>query len=278
MSKYKIVIIWWTSNFWKLWVKYFKSKNLEVIIATNSTKLKPIDAVLLWDIIIVSVPIRHTVSVIKEIIPFISKNKLLIDFTWIKIDSSKQVKKYKLWEVVSVHPMFGPWVKTLNKQNISYDPIKAWKKWDFISNLFINDWVNLIKLESRKHDEIVSIVQSSVHIMNLLLWHILKKRWINLNEITKISTPNSRMQLFILSRFLNQNASLYTDMQMYNTLYKNEILPDIKEYFDLVLDLVNNKKTKEFEKEFNEIKDYIWDDFITKAFKITQKIDNELKK
>lgn len=278
MKKYKVVIIWWTSNFWKLWVNYFNKKNLNVIVSTNNTEIKPKDAVKKWDIIIISVPIRKTPEIIKELIPYIWKNKLLIDFTWIKIDASNELKKYKLWEVVSVHPMFWPWIKSFKNQNISFDPIKIWEKWKFLSNILIKDWVNLIELESKKHDELIWIVQASVHLINLLLWHIIKKRDINLNELSKISTPNSRMQLFILSRFLNQNADLYTDMQMYNKMYSDEILPDLKKHLNFLDDLIKNKKHNEFENEFNSLKNFIWDDFLKKAFLTSEKIDIELRK
>ncbi len=73
----------------------------------------------------------------------------------------------------------------------------------------------------------------------------------------KISTPNSRMQLCILARFLNQEAALYTDMQMQNTIYKNEILPDIESYFKELGDIVANDESEKFEQEFNSVKSYI---------------------
>lgn len=100
------------------------------------------------------------------------------------------------------------------------------------------DGANLIELSSARHDELVAIVQSSVHILNLLLGHILQKRGLNVDEILTIATPNSRMQLCILGRFLNQKSALYTDMQMYNTRYRDEILPDMCAYLLQVSDLV----------------------------------------
>jgi prephenate dehydrogenase len=72
-----------------------------------------------------------------------------------------------------------------------------------------------------------------------------------------ISTPNSRMQLLILSRFLNQEASLYTDMQMYNTVYKNEIIPEIKSYADYLTGIISVNEEFRFEEEFNSVKDFI---------------------
>lgn len=273
MKKETIAIIWWTGNFWKFWHKYFEQNWFNVIISGRSTEIKPIDAVKISDIIIISVPIRYTVTTIKEIIPFIPDDKLLIDFTWIKTEASIELSKYTKGEVVSTHPMFWPWVKWISWQNIAFDPIDPWKKWNNLFNLLKKDGAKLIELESNKHDELVSIVQSTVHVMNLVLWHVLKERWINIEELMKISTPNSRMQLRILSRFLKQEASLYTDMQIYNTMYKNEILPDIEKYFKNLECIIENKDTNKFENEFNSIKEYIWKDFIEEYFNITKKLD-----
>ncbi len=278
MKKFKIVIIWWTSKFGQLWQRYFEEKWQEVIISSRSTKLKPEEAVKIWDIIIFSVSIRFTVEVIKKLIPLIPENKLVMDFTGIKFDATQELKKYTKWEVVATHPMFWPWIKSLENQNIVFDPIKTGEKWDFIYNLWKEDKTNLIKLDSYKHDELVAIVQSTVHFINLLLWHILQKRWIDINQILQLSTPNSRLQLIILSRFLNQNASLYTDMQMYNPVYKSNVIPEIQNFVNYLQDVINNSDAISFENEFNNMKKYVWTDFLTKALDISSKFDEELKK
>lgn len=277
MKKETIVIIWWTWKFWSFWSKYFEQRWYDVIISSRKTELKPKEAVKKWDIIIVSVPIRFTVWVIKEIVPHMWKWKLLMDFTWIKIDASKELATYKDWEVVATHPMFWPWIDSLKNQNIAFDPISPWEKWKKIYSCLQKDWANLMEMSSKKHDELVSIVQSTVHILNLVLWHVLKERNINLDELMMVSTPNSRLQLCILSRFFKQEASLYTDMQMYNSIYKNEILLDIDNYFRWLEITIESNNTQKFESEFQSIKNYLWDEFIDKNFNITKQIDAFIK-
>lgn len=273
----KIVIIGWTWVFWQFWKRYFEAKWFEVIISSRKTEIKPQDAVKLGDVIIFCVSIRYTVKTIWELIPFIPKDKLVMDFTGIKSKASEELSKYTLWEVVATHPMFWPWITSLENQNIAYDPINPWKKWDKIFTMWQEDKANLINIDSKKHDELVSIVQSTVHFANLLLGHILKKRWIDIKQIIDIWTSNSRMQMLILSRFLNQNASLYTDMQFYNDHYKEEILPEIKSYVSFLEDIIESWKEDVFENEFNEIKAYIGQDFLDKALTITSAIDREVK-
>ena len=273
----KIVIIWWTWVFWQFWKKYFESKWQEVIISSRSTKITPQEAVKLGDVIIFCVSIRYTVKTIWELISYIPEWKLVMDFTGIKSKASEELSKYTLWEVVATHPMFWPWISSLENQNIAYDPISPGEKWKKIYDMWIEDKANLINIESKKHDELVSIVQSTVHFANLLLGHILKKRGIDIKQVIDIGTSNSRMQMLILSRFLNQNASLYTDMQFYNDHYKDEILPEIKEYVNFLEDVIESWKEEVFEQEFNEIKAYIWQEFLDKALSITSNIDKEVK-
>jgi len=86
------------------------------------------------------------------------------------------------------------------------------------------------------------------------------------------------MQLFILSRFLNQEASLYTDMQMCNSTYRNEIIPEIKSFVGDMSNTVINQDSEKFEQEFNNLKEFIWQDFLDKALKISSKFDEESKK
>ncbi len=114
--------------------------------------------------------------------------------------------------------------------------------------------------------------------MNLMFGHILESRWINIDELMRISTPNSRMQICILARFLNQEASLYTDMQMENTIYRKEILSSLWNYFEKLNTIIQDKKTEDFENEFNTIKKYIGQDFLDIALKTSSEFDEHIKK
>ncbi|MDD5770519.1 MAG: prephenate dehydrogenase/arogenate dehydrogenase family protein [Candidatus Gracilibacteria bacterium] len=274
----KIVIVGGTGTFGKFWKDYFTKKGFEVIISSRNSEIKPKDAILLGDVIIFSISIRNSLSVMQELIPLISENKLVMDFTGIKSKTTLELSKYTLGEVVATHPMFGPWIKSLENQNIAFDPINPGEKWKIISDIWKKDKANLIEMTSLKHDKIVSVVQSSVHFANLLLGHILKKENLSINEILAIGTPNSRMQMLILSRFLNQESSLYTDMQFFNEYYKNNILPDIQDYISLLEGIINSGNTQKFENEFNNLKNYIGQDFLNKALETTNIIDKEIKK
>jgi hypothetical protein len=67
-------------------------------------------------------------------------------------------------------------------------------------------------------------------------------------------------------------------MQFLNEHYKESILPEIKNYVEFLQNIINLWKVDDFEKEFNEIKNYIWQDFLNMALETTNVIDIEVKK
>lgn len=123
----------------------------------------------------------------------------------------------------------------------------------------------------------MAIVQSSVHILNLVLGHILQKRNINVEELLTIATPNSRMQLCILGRFLNQKAPLYTDMQMYNTEYRDIILPEMLAYLTEVTAMVQSRNSDAFASEFEIIKQTMGTSFLEFSQGISEMLDADIK-
>lgn len=274
---YRICLIWGTSAFWQFWKRYFESRGFPVTVTSRSTEISPERAVQEADIIIFSVSIRSTNHVIETLVPQIPPWKLVLDFTGIKKEASERLKLYTSGEVVATHPMFGPWVKSLRDQNIAYDPIAPWEKWHVLFDLWKSDGANMIELSSDHHDELVAIVQSSVHILNLILGHLLKKRGINVGELLSIATPNSRMQLCILGRFLNQNAGLYTDMQVYNSVYRDEILPEILHYLEEVTDTIKSHDTNLFEAEFEAIRRTLGSWFLHAALEISESFDSTIQ-
>lgn len=277
MNKYTIWIIGWTWRFWGFWKSYFEDKWNQVLVSSRSSELSHKELIEKSDIIIFSLSIRNTKEVIKSLIPEIPAWKLVMDFTWIKGETIEEMSKYSLWEVVWTHPMFWPNVRWLQKQNIAFDPVNPWEKWQYIYNLWKEDGANLIQMTSKRHDELVWLIQPMTHFVNFLFWHMLKERWIHPEELVPISTPVSRMQAYIFSRFLWQQSGLYADMQICNITYKKEILKELVYFAEYLKSVIEQDDFDAFEKEFEWLKSFIWDGFLEKAMKVSTKIDEIVK-
>src|SRR3989344_3074917 len=89
-----ISIIGGTGRMGQVFAKAFKDKGYNVIISGRNTSINMVEAAQKGDIVIITVPISETESVIKNIGSYVRKEALLTDFTSIKVNPIKWMKKY----------------------------------------------------------------------------------------------------------------------------------------------------------------------------------------
>lgn len=71
------------------------------------------------DVVIVCVPIIHTLSVIEQLQPYLTPNMLLADLTSIKRAPLEKMLAVHKGAVVGLHPMFGPDITSMAKQVVA---------------------------------------------------------------------------------------------------------------------------------------------------------------
>lgn len=101
---------------------FFEKRGYEVLISSRRTPLSNKELVQKSDVVIISVPIRVTVEIIKEVGPYIAPEALLMDFTSLKKASVEAMLKYSKSEVMGAHPLFGPNIESLKGQTIILCP------------------------------------------------------------------------------------------------------------------------------------------------------------
>ena len=67
-------------------------------------------------------------------------------------------------------------------------------------------------------------------------------------------------------------------MQMQNTIYKEEILPEILSYFSELTWIIQSERSEDFSREFDIIKKHVWQNFLDKALNISSAFDEHIKK
>ncbi|MFA5763622.1 MAG: prephenate dehydrogenase/arogenate dehydrogenase family protein [archaeon] len=201
------------------------------------------------DIVIVSVPNSVAPKLIQNIGGLLGENTLLIDFCSVKsvIFSELEKLKTKNIEIVSVHPMHGPRVSSIENYPVIYIPIKKGKKFEVIKDFFEKEKVNLIVSTVEEHDKILSLVQGLTHYSSFISAKTIKDMGINLKKAKDFSSPTFELFLSNISRIILQNPELYSQIQTENPYNK-----EMRELFSkntLVLEEKSNKGSVELEKE-----------------------------
>ena len=246
-------IVGGTGQMGALFKKNFKGSGCRVLVSSRKTSLKPEDCAKKSDVIIISVPISSTIEVIKKVAPKIKKNSLLMDMTSLKEEPVKAMLKYSNCDVIGMHPLFGPNIKSLKKQTIILCPARTktgkWLKW--IKGILVKNGAILKITTPKKHDEMMSIIQGLTHFSALNVAHTIGSLRVGVNNSLEYTSPIYKLRMVMVARILNQDPNLYADIEIANPQNKKAIRAYINSAKKLEK-IIETKNRKEFLKYFRE--------------------------
>jgi len=247
MKKPIIGIIGGTSQFGQWFRFFFENNHCEVLIASRNTELTPKELAKKADIVIISVPIRETLKVIREVRDLLKSDALLCDFTSLKKNPVKEMLKRKKGGVLGMHPLFGPLVPSMEGQLIVFCEERNNKWVGFLEDLFQSKGAKIIKVSPKEHDKQMAMVQSMTHFLNISFAKVLQKQKIQPQNF--FSTPVFRLQAMLMGRILGSNPLLYSDLEIENEAFHKllkEFIFQVNKFSKIVLE----KKSEKFEKDF----------------------------
>lgn len=207
------------------------------------------------DIILLSVPIEHMLTTIKEVAPYAPTGSLLMDITSVKKEPSKALLKYapKDVEILPCHPMFGPRIPNLEGQVVILTPLKnRSKKWFPIIEEYLrkND-AKIVLSTPEEHDKTMSVVQGLTHFSYISLASTIEKLNINVKKSREFASPIYSLMLDMISRIVSQNPYLYYSIQKSNKETHIARKKLIEESINLA-NLVENSEEKKFVENMRE--------------------------
>lgn len=194
----------------------------EVAVSGRSTKVTNRDIAKGSDLIIVSVPIRDTVKVIREIAPLLEKGQLLCDLTSLKAGPVAAMLESEA-DVIGLHPMFGPTVRSLKKQTIIACPARAdVATTQALLGIFRAEGAACPVTSPEEHDRMMAVVQGLTHYVTLCMADSLRRLDIDISATKAFMSPVYEIELALVGRLLSQDPGLYGSI-----LQENPFVPAV---------------------------------------------------
>ncbi len=199
------------------------------------------------DILVVSVPIQHTSSVIKEVAPFMKSGSLMVDVTSVKEGPSQTMAEClpDTVEYIPTHPVFGPRTTRLDNQVIVLTADKKGKWYDKVYNYLADKNMRIIETTAEKHDFMMSIVQVLTHFSFISTASAIEKLKVDLTESEDYESPIYNLMIDMIARIVSQNPYL-----TYNIQSMNNNGPKIRNTFaeavEELRDVINNNDEEKF--------------------------------
>jgi prephenate dehydrogenase len=216
MKKIKVGIIGGTNGMGKWFARLLRYEGYTVHVCGRKTKLQINDLARLCNVIVISVPISATAAIIKEVGPLLTKDQLLMDLTSLKKEPVKLMLANSEADVIGCHPLFGPHLKDVSKQNVILCPARG-KKWlGWLKGVFKKNKLAVWETTPEKHDKMMAVVQVLNHFNTITLGMALAESKVTLAEMNRFSTPFFRTKLDIIKKVFTESPEMYIDIIMQN--------------------------------------------------------------
>ncbi|WP_373525261.1 bifunctional chorismate mutase/prephenate dehydrogenase [Nostoc sp.] len=207
------------------------------------------------ELVLVSVPIEHTVDVIKRAAKYLSPNTALCDITSIKTRPTQAMLEHHSGAVIGLHPMFGPNIKSFLGQKVVVCPGRNDDSFHWLLDFIKSQGGELITCTPEEHDQMMVIVQATQHFCRFSLGVFLADARINIEQSLTMSTPNYRQEIDIVKRLFSQNPRLCVDI-MLATEERCEAISYLANTYSRLARLVASKDRDGLIKEFENTESF----------------------
>ena len=166
------------------------------------------------DLVLLCVPLKRTVDVIRRVSQYLSPNTVLADIASTKTASLQAMMDSYAGPVVGLHPMFGPGVESFLNQKVVVCPGR-----NASAAQWLLDWMEtaggqLIRCTPEEHDRLMVIVQAIRHFSTFSLGVFLAEEGIAIDRSLAFASPLYRNEINAISRLFAQDGSLYIDIML----------------------------------------------------------------
>jgi len=203
------------------------------------------------DVVIIAVPIRSVVSVIRSILPFVKPHALLMDITSVKGPAVRaMLESNEGVEVVGLHPMCAPppsYIWRGQTVVVCEARLRRWRPW---VKKFLRATEARVKISvPAVHDKYAAVVQGLVHALALVMATVIRTTGVDVGESLAYTSPLYRVLFYLMGRILSQDGNLYGDIQMFNP-HILRVLRAFEKAFRRFRMMVERKSLEQFLTEF----------------------------
>jgi prephenate dehydrogenase len=242
----------------------------ELTIFDESDWGNPQDKLTNQDIVLLSVPIFLTNEIIKKVVPFLSPNTILADYTSIKAEPLQSMLKNYSGPVVGLHPIFGPTISNPQNQVIVVCDGRFRNKYQYFVDDFARIGFEIENMKAEDHDEAMTFIQGVEHFSVYCMGLFLKEKNIDIENMLKLASPVYKMELNIIGRLFSQGPGLYADIIM-SDKKREQTIGEFAEVVNSSAKKVQQQDKSDFIKNFNTVKEWMGE-FASEAYKESDRL------
>jgi prephenate dehydrogenase len=216
-GNFKIGIVGGAGKMGVLFRRFFEQRGYPVLISDLETGLSLPELLKTCKFILLSLPMEVFPEVVEKMAPYVDNHHWIMDICSLKLEPARIMRRFlKKGELVAGHPLFGPYEEDLKGKIMVLYPLRGKGAYFWLSELFNNAGLRVVKIPPQRHDEVMGLVQVVNHFWLILLGNLIQSANFKVEEVVSLSTPSFLAQLEILKRLAKQDERLYARIQLEN--------------------------------------------------------------
>jgi prephenate dehydrogenase len=254
----------------RLFARFFQDCDCHVDVADIGSQRSNREVLQEADIVLFAVPLHETVSIIRELVPFVRSHQLLMDVASLKVAPVREMLRSPA-AVVGLHPMFGGRVATLEGQTLVVCPVRiASEKWLPLRQTFVDAGMRVKECTPEEHDRMMSIIQVLFHMTTMLMGRVLRELDVDIDATLEYTSPSYRLEMSQLGRMFAQSAALYAAITQLN-VNTAEILSLLKAGLEAYETWYHNQDLEAFMEDFQRSAGHLGE-FCQRAYRESSEI------
>lgn len=206
----RIAVIGGTGRMGSWMADLLEGRGHRVLKTGRSTDILPEDAAETCRVVIVSVPVKDTLEVIRRVAPLVREDGLLMDLTSVKKAPLEEMLACSRSQVVGLHPLFGPESYSNNGPlTVAVCPGRGRSGVRWITEVLRHEGYCIDIIDPGEHDRIMGIVQGVNHFATLALALCISESDIPVETLERWSTPSFRAVLHRIRGLFAQPYELF---------------------------------------------------------------------
>jgi len=148
-------------------------------------------------------------------------------------------------KVTSIHPLFGPGTRDLDRKTVCLCPCGSRRADERIRGLFRGPEIRLVSLSLEEHDRLISYVLGLSHVINLVFGAVLVRGRRSFRRLDRIASTTFRRQVGTARSVLDEDPRLYYAIQRLNP-HRVRLYSDLEKTARRVTRLVASGRESEF--------------------------------
>ncbi len=222
------------------------------------------------DVVILAVPMSRATEVATTLGPLLRPDALLCDVNSLKAEVCEAMRRATEAEVLGLHPMFGPSVRTLRRQKVVVTPVRPGPLGDALQRDLGRLGLELVVSDAVTHDRMMALVQVLVHFHTLAMGEALRLTGVPIAESLRFTSPIYRLELSIVGRLFAQDPDLYAEIEMTNP-FGQEVRAALREAIATFDRAIASGDRAQFRQTFEDVAAY-FGSFSSEAMRLSDQI------